>query len=168
MQVLLHMQTVESLAEDISMGKVLEAGLESTCFHCFDFASESPFQEFHGDGKAEAEAKSIYKVLIQRRRCKTIEWRKVPCQHTLGAREGSPGMFFRYGRVFVFGGWGSQGPTSDLDPDWGSSQTTKAKTGARYRTPREQQAFHARKQRYRAYGAQRHMIVGFLQISSCL
>lgn len=71
-------------------------------------------QEFHGDGKAEAEAKSIYKVLIQRRRCKTIEWRKVPCQHTLGAREGSPGMFFRYGRVFVFGGWGSQGPTSDL------------------------------------------------------
>lgn len=71
-------------------------------------------QEFHGDeGKADA-AKSIYKVLIQRRRCNTIEWRRVPCQHTLGAREGSPGMFFRYGRVFVFGGWGSQGPTSDL------------------------------------------------------
>lgn len=31
----------------------------------------------------------------------------------LGAREGSPGVFYKNGRVFVFGGWGF-GPMGDL------------------------------------------------------
>lgn len=51
---------------------------------------------------------------MQRRFCNSIEWRQVPLTRSnLGAREGSPGVFYKNGYVFVYGGWGF-GPMRDL------------------------------------------------------
>lgn len=58
-------------------------------------------------------SRDLYRVLHKRQRCKTLKWKKLPCTHRLGQREGSPGMFARHGHLFVFGGWG-HGPESDL------------------------------------------------------
>ena len=99
------------------MEQIHDAGPASACI-CFSSGAICVLEEFQRSdlwtpGRTEA-AKASYKVLTQRRRCKTIEWRRLPCNHTLGAREGSPGMFFRSGRVFVLGGWGAHGPMGDL------------------------------------------------------
>eukprot|EP00438_Fugacium_kawagutii_P018330 Skav212479 [mRNA] locus=scaffold385:407012:408583:- [translate_table: standard] len=75
-------------------------------------------QEFPQEGQsAECADKApqwLYRQLIQRQLCNSIEWRQVPVPRSnLGAREGSPGVFYRNGCVFVFGGWGF-GPMRDL------------------------------------------------------
>ncbi|CAK9020119.1 unnamed protein product [Durusdinium trenchii] len=75
-------------------------------------------QEFPGgvDGRDEFVGEVLYRQLIGRRRCKRVEWRKVPhsARSSAGAREGSPGMFYQNGFIFVFGGWGGRGPRRDL------------------------------------------------------
>ena len=72
-------------------------------------------KEFPGEHpRADFVGKVLYQELIRRRRCKSIEWRQVPVTRSnLGAREGSPGMFYSNGYVFIFGGWGF-GPRRDL------------------------------------------------------
>lgn len=75
-------------------------------------------QEFPGEGRSQSCAdkapKWLYRQLIQRRLCDTVEWRQVPLPRSnLGAREGSPGVFYKHGYVFIFGGWGF-GPMRDL------------------------------------------------------
>lgn len=74
-------------------------------------------QEFHGVARSDAVAQSlplaVYRSLIARERCQSFEWRRVPCTHRLGTREGSPTVFECRGHLFVFGGWG-HGPMSDL------------------------------------------------------
>lgn len=58
-------------------------------------------------------AAAAYRQNLLIARCKAICWRRLPCQHQLGAREGSPGMFACRGYLFVYGGWG-YGPEADL------------------------------------------------------
>jgi len=72
-------------------------------------------QEFQKTSSAADAATAIdeYRVLRSREQCRTVSWRRVPCQHRLGAREGSPGLFCYGGYIFVFGGWG-HGPEHDL------------------------------------------------------
>ena len=74
-------------------------------------------QEFPGEGgpaHAGKPPKWLYHQLVQRRFCNSIEWRQVPLTRSnLGAREGSPGVFYKNGYVFVYGGWGF-GPMRDL------------------------------------------------------
>lgn len=76
-------------------------------------------QEFPGEGRslqscADKAPKWLYRQLIQRRLCDNVEWRQVPLPRSnLGAREGSPGVFYKHGYVFIFGGWGF-GPMRDL------------------------------------------------------
>ena len=85
------------------------------------FGTESPeisFKEFPGECQspecADKPPKWLYQQLILRKLCKSIEWRQVPLSRSnLGPREGSPGVFYKNGYVFIFGGWGL-GPMRDL------------------------------------------------------
>lgn len=72
-------------------------------------------QEFQTTSSAADAATAIdeYRVLRSREQCRTVSWRRVPCQHALGRREGSPGLFCYGGHIFAFGGWG-HGPENDL------------------------------------------------------
>jgi len=58
-------------------------------------------------------SRDSYRILHERQRCKALKWKRLPCHHRMGSREGSPGMFARHGHLFVFGGWG-HGPVRDL------------------------------------------------------
>jgi len=74
-------------------------------------------QEFVGVARSDALARSsplaVYRSLLSRERSQAFEWRRVPCTHRLGTREGSPAVFEVRGHLFVFGGWG-HGPMCDL------------------------------------------------------
>lgn len=67
----------------------------------------------HDAASGKAPLAQQYRELLALEQCRQITWRRVPCRHRLGAREGSPGMFSRRGHVFVMGGWG-HGPGTDL------------------------------------------------------
>jgi len=58
--------------------------------------------------------KNAYIAFVAQSSCRALSWVRVPCSHSLGAREGSPAMFSRQGFLFVFGGWSRSGPSRDL------------------------------------------------------
>lgn len=61
----------------------------------------------------EGAGRDLYRHLVERQRCRSVEWRPVPVNRSPGQREGSPGVFFWRNHVFVYGGWGL-GPMRDL------------------------------------------------------
>lgn len=63
--------------------------------------------------QADGSYQDLYKKLHERQCSKSLKWKRLPCDHDIGSREGSPGVFARHGYLFVFGGWGN-GPESDL------------------------------------------------------
>jgi len=70
-------------------------------------------QEFTGISKQQGTTVETYRALRTREICRRATWHTVPCQHTMGAREGSPHVFCRRDHLFVYGGWG-RGPVQDL------------------------------------------------------
>lgn len=123
-QRMLDATSIARLSEAFTVDEVLESGdpnderrttYRTTC-RCRLMPTDA--EEFPGgvDGRDEFVGEVLYRQLIGRRRCKRVEWRKVPhsARSSAGAREGSPGMFYQNGFIFVFGGWGGRGPRRDL------------------------------------------------------
>jgi len=56
----------------------------------------------------------MYSTLSSRKRCRKIEWRRVPVHNGPGNLSAQPHMFHWRGHVFLLGGWNWEGYTHDL------------------------------------------------------